>query len=117
MAQESAPEPIAAEGRTEHVFQAEVNQVLDIVVHSLYGRREVFIRELISNASDALDKLRFKTTTEPEILGFETDLEIRVAADGEAKTLSIADVLQRRSGVFTSPELMRGVHSSPWRGS
>lgn len=78
-------------GRQEFNFQAEVNQVLDIVVNSLYSHREVFLRELISNASDALDKLRFRATTEPELLGDETDLEIRIAVEKDHKVLSIAD--------------------------
>jgi molecular chaperone HtpG len=91
MTTESSTQPAADSGKTEFSFQAEVNQVLDIVVHSLYSHREVFLRELISNASDALDKLRFRATTEPEILGFETDYEIRIACDEGSKTLSVSD--------------------------
>ena len=81
----------AAEGRAEYSFQAEVNQVLDIVVHSLYSHREVFLRELISNASDALDKLRFRATSEPELFGTQPELEIVILPDQEQATLTIVD--------------------------
>lgn len=76
---------------SEHRFQAEVNQVLDIVIHSLYSNRDIFLRELISNAADALDKIRFLSVTSPDVLGAEKDLEIRIAADRESKTLRIVD--------------------------
>jgi molecular chaperone HtpG len=72
-------------------FQAEVNQVLHLVIHSLYSHKEVFLRELISNASDALDKLRFRATTEPELLTDEPTLEIRILTDREAGTLIVED--------------------------
>ncbi len=71
-------------------FQAEVTQLLDIVIHSLYSNKDVFLRELISNASDALDRLRFEGLTRPELL---TDDEpyIRIERDKERRTLSIVD--------------------------
>ncbi|HVY62460.1 MAG TPA: ATP-binding protein, partial [Planctomycetota bacterium] len=72
-------------------FQADVKQLLQIVVHSLYSNKEIFLRELVSNASDALDKLKFRSLTEHDILGEEKDLEVRVAASKEAKTLTIED--------------------------
>jgi molecular chaperone HtpG len=73
-------------------FQAEVTQVLDLVIHSLYSHKEVFLRELVSNASDAIDKLRFEALTRPELLadGAGTP-EIRLIPDGEAGTLTIED--------------------------
>ena len=72
-----------------HEFQAEVKQLLDLMVHSLYSDKDIFLRELISNASDALDKLRFEQLTRAE-LG-TGDLHIRISADRAARTLSIAD--------------------------
>jgi molecular chaperone HtpG len=73
-----------------HEFQAEVKQLLDLMVHSLYSNKDVFLRELISNASDALDKLRFERLTRAE-LGAGAELEIRLEADAEKRTLSISD--------------------------
>jgi molecular chaperone HtpG len=72
-------------------FEAEVDQLLDIVVHSLYSHREVFVRELISNASDALDKLRFRALTEPGLGEGGATLEIRIRADKDAGTLTFED--------------------------
>src|SRR6478609_6618123 len=74
-----------------HAFQAEVGRVLSLVVNSLYSNKEIFLRELISNASDALDKLRFRALTEPGLLSEEPQLVIRLRADKEAKTLVIED--------------------------
>jgi molecular chaperone HtpG len=76
-------------------FQAETKQLLDLMIHSLYSNKEIFLRELISNSSDALDRLRFESLTRPELLadGEKTDekLEIRLEADRENRTLTIAD--------------------------
>jgi molecular chaperone HtpG len=74
-----------------HEFQAEVKQVLDIVVHSLYTDKEIFIRELISNASDATEKLRHTQITEKEIFDADLALEIKVTSDEEAGTITIQD--------------------------
>ena len=74
-----------------HEFQAEVKQVLDIVVHSLYTDKEIFVRELISNASDATEKLRHTQITEKEIFDTDLDLEIQITTDEEAGTLTIRD--------------------------
>ncbi|MGB0416023.1 MAG: molecular chaperone HtpG [Coraliomargarita sp.] len=74
-----------------HEFQAEVKQVLDIVVHSLYTDKEIFVRELISNASDATEKLRHTQITEKEIFDKDLDLEIQVTSDEEAGTITIKD--------------------------
>jgi molecular chaperone HtpG len=74
-----------------HSFQAEVSQVLHLVIHSLYSHKEIFLRELVSNASDALDKLRFRALTEPGLYEEDTDLEIRIRADREQGTLTIED--------------------------
>lgn len=76
---------------TPRPFQAEVSQVLRLVVNSLYSNKEVFLRELVSNASDALDKLRFKSLSQPDLLPEGTEFRIRVEPDAEAKTLTISD--------------------------
>ena len=70
-----------------HEFQAEVKQVLDIVVHSLYTDKEIFVRELISNASDATEKLRHTQITEKDVFDADLNLEIQVSADEEAGTI------------------------------
>ncbi|QGY39744.1 molecular chaperone HtpG [Pseudodesulfovibrio cashew] len=89
--------------KTTHKFKAEVSQLLDILVHSLYTNKEIFLRELISNASDALEKVRFKATSE----GSENDVapEIRITADKDAGTVTVTD-----TGVgMTRDELMRNI--------
>jgi molecular chaperone HtpG len=72
-------------------FKAEVTEVLRLVVNSLYSHKEIFLRELISNASDALDKLRFRGLSEPDLLPQGTTLKIQLAVDRSAKTLTISD--------------------------
>ena len=72
-------------------FQAEVSRLLDIVAHSLYSDRAVFLRELVSNASDACDKLRYLSLTEPGLLTDDPDFAITVAIDKAAKTLTVSD--------------------------
>ena len=72
-------------------FQAETRQLLDLVINSLYTSKEIFLRELISNASDALDRLRFEALTNPSLLAADDKLEIRLEVDKEARTLSISD--------------------------
>jgi molecular chaperone HtpG len=78
------------EANERHEFQAEVKQLLDLMIHSLYSNKDVFLRELVSNASDALDKLRFEQLTKPE-LAAEGELEIHIQVDRDARTLSVAD--------------------------
>ena len=77
--------------KTTHSFQAEVQQILHLVTHSLYSNKEIFLRELISNASDACDKLRFEALDKPELLEDQASLEVRVWVDSEARTLTIRD--------------------------
>lgn len=72
-------------------YQAEVSRLMDLIVHSLYSNKEVFLRELVSNASDALDKLRFLSVTEPAILKDAVDLDIRIKADAENGIITITD--------------------------
>ncbi len=74
-----------------HTFQAEVRQLLDIVIHSLYTDKEIFVRELVSNASDALEKMRLKQLTEKEVFESDRELGIEITTDEEAKTLTISD--------------------------
>jgi molecular chaperone HtpG len=73
-----------------HEFQTEVRQLLDLMVHSLYSHKDIFLRELISNASDALDKLRFEALSRPDLLP-AGDLEIRLEAEATARTLAVHD--------------------------
>src|SRR6266542_2305485 len=75
----------------EYQFQAETKKLLDIMIHSLYTNKEIFLRELISNASDALDRLRFEALTDPALLEASDKYEIRLETDKEARTLSISD--------------------------
>ncbi|MBL9128290.1 MAG: ATP-binding protein, partial [Verrucomicrobiales bacterium] len=77
--------------KQHHTFQAEIQRVLDIVIHSLYTDREIFLRELISNAADALEKLRFLQTSGQPIHQPELALEINLTADNAAKTLTVVD--------------------------
>jgi molecular chaperone HtpG len=72
-------------------FQAEVSRLLDIVAHSLYSERDVFLRELISNASDACDRLRYAAVTQPELTADDATFRIRLIADSEARTLTLLD--------------------------
>lgn len=74
-----------------HSFQAEVAQLLHLVTHSLYSNPEIFLRELISNASDACDKLRFEALGDSSLYGDQPNLEVRVSFDEKAKTLTITD--------------------------
>ncbi|CAI5529472.1 unnamed protein product [Closterium sp. Naga37s-1] len=83
-------------------YQAEVNRLMDLIVHSLYSHREVFLRELVSNASDALDKLRFLSVTDPALMAADSELAIRIKADPAAGTITITD-----TGIgMTKEELM-----------
>ena len=72
-------------------FQAEIKQLLDIVIHSLYTEKEIFVRELVSNASDALEKFRHLQLTEKEVFDDKLDLEINLTTDDKAKTITIQD--------------------------
>jgi len=76
---------------TSHQFQAEVAKLLHLMVHSVYSDRDVFLRELVSNAADALDKLRYEAIAEPELLEGQPDLTITITPDNDKKTLTIAD--------------------------
>ena len=72
-------------------FQSEAKQLLRLMIHSLYSNKEIFLRELISNASDAIDKLRFKALEQSDLLGDDLELSIRIDIDKEAGTITISD--------------------------
>jgi len=80
-----------AEDAENHDFRAETQRLMDIIINSLYINKGVYLRELISNSMDALEKARFLSIQDPEYLGENTDLEVRIEADTAAKTLSIQD--------------------------
>lgn len=78
-------------GQETRGFQSEVKQLLHLMIHSLYSNKEIFLRELISNASDAADKLRFRALSKPDLYEGDGDLRVRVSFDKEKRTLTIAD--------------------------
>ncbi|MEH0875510.1 molecular chaperone HtpG [Pectobacterium cacticida] len=78
-------------GQETRGFQSEVKQLLHLMIHSLYSNKEIFLRELISNASDAADKLRFRALSAPELYEGDGDLRVRVSTDKEKRTLTISD--------------------------
>lgn len=84
-------ETAQAGGAETRGFQAEVKQLLHLMIHSLYSNREIFLRELVSNASDAADKLRFEAIANPGLLESDPELAIRIACDPEAGTVSVSD--------------------------
>ncbi len=85
--------------KTTQSFNAEIKQLLDIVIHSLYSQKEIFIRELISNSSDAIDKLKFESLTNAKLIPDNKKLEIRLVPNKETNTLQILD-----TGIGMSPE-------------
>jgi len=76
---------------TQHTFAAETGRILELLTHSIYSNKEIFLRELISNASDAIDKARLKALTDTTFLGDDTDFEIKLRLDSDTKTLTITD--------------------------
>ncbi len=76
---------------TQHVFEAEVAQLLHLVTHSLYSNSDIFVRELVSNASDACDKLRFEATSDDSLYEDDAELKVRIDIDADAKTISFID--------------------------
>ena len=96
----------------KHTFTAEVQELLNLMVHSLYSQKDIFLRELVSNSSDALDKLRIEGLSDPKLLP-EGDLEIRLEADKEARTLAISD-----NGIgMTRDEVVRDIGTIARSGS
>jgi molecular chaperone HtpG len=82
---------MANSGPSTFAFQAEIRQLLHLMVHSLYSEREIFLRELISNASDANDRLRFESLARPELLSSDPELGVRVSVDESQRLLSVTD--------------------------
>ena len=80
-------------------FKTEVQQLLDLVIHSLYSKKEIFLRELISNASDAIDRAQFEALTDKSILDHDPDWKIRIAVDKDARTITVSD-----NGIGMSPQ-------------
>ena len=74
-----------------HAFGAEISKVLKLMIHSLYTNKDIFLRELISNASDACDKLRYQALSDQKLLGDDSALKITLTADEKAQTLTIRD--------------------------
>lgn len=94
-----------AASKQTHQFKTEVQQVLNLIINSLYSNQEIFLRELISNASDAIDKLRFNSQTDSKILGEDSDFRIKIRPDGIAQTLEISD-----NGIgMTQDEVMENI--------
>jgi molecular chaperone HtpG len=96
-----------------HSFQADVAEVLNLVIHSLYAHKDVFLRELISNASDALDRLRFRALTDPELTAGDPTMVIRISADAERRTVTVED-----TGIgMTAEELVTALGTIAHSGS
>ena len=75
---------------TKHEFKAEISEMLDLVVNSLYSKKEIFLRELLSNASDAIDKAKFQGLTDKTLLSDNPEWGIEIAFDSNAKTMMIS---------------------------
>jgi molecular chaperone HtpG len=80
-----------AASKETHEFKTEVQQLLNLIINSLYSNREIFLRELVSNASDAFDRLRFKSQTAPDLLGEDAEFKIKLSTDGIKNTLTVSD--------------------------
>jgi len=91
MTQETAPETSPPGSQETRTFQAEVSRLLDIVAHSLYSQKEIFLRELISNASDACDRLRYAALTEPSLTEGDTGFRVVITPVKSSRTLTITD--------------------------
>ena len=91
MSEATQAEGLNPELKKKHTFEAEVAQLLHLVTHSLYSNADIFVRELVSNASDACDKLRFEATNDDSLYENDGELRIRIAVDEEAKTITFTD--------------------------
>ena len=91
-------------------FQAEVTQLLHLMVHSLYGNKEIFLRELVSNASDAGDKLRFEALADAALFENDPDPNIHIGYDADARTITVSD---NGIGMCFAPRYMSGMMARP----
>ncbi len=82
---------MAAAESQSHAFQADVSRLLDLMVHSVYSERDIFLRELVSNGADACEKLRYEALANPALTGADGNFLITVTLDKDAKTLTVAD--------------------------
>lgn len=82
---------MSMKGQETRGFQSEVKQLLHLMIHSLYSNKEIFLRELISNASDAADKLRFRALSQPDLYEGDGDLRVRLSCDKEKRTITLSD--------------------------
>src|SRR5688572_24280336 len=90
----TATDPSAAPAPQRMEFRTELKQLLDLIIHSLYTKKEIFLRELVSNAADAIDKLRFEALKSPDLVGEAAggaDWKIRLIPDEKAGTLTVSD--------------------------
>ena len=94
----------------KHEFQAEVREVLNLMIHSLYSNREIFLRELVSNASDACDKLRFEALQNEGLMGGDAELKIEIEVDAEASQIKVD-----QAGQITGERI--GCQRPQWHGN